>query len=143
MLGPFALTLGIMRAVNYWREQRAPTRLVKDVSGSPYRVHHYVPGIALGFTSGVVAAVSQRSELKPWLGIGLGSGMAMTLDEAAMLLEREDLYWNNEVFPLAEGIGAIAGSAAIATRFLRRGEQEIRLTKTDGRQVSQDGGGAK
>jgi hypothetical protein len=92
------------------REQRQRIRPIKNLAGGPYRVHHYVPGIALALASGVAAIATDSDDLRPWLAAPLGVGTAMTLDDAAILFECEDVYWDTEWLPLAEAGGAVAAT---------------------------------
>ena len=55
-----------------------------------------MPGIALGFAAGAVAIVSRDESLEPMLAVPFGIGMGLTLDESALLLELEDVYWTQE-----------------------------------------------
>jgi hypothetical protein len=50
----------------------------------------------------------------------------LTLAEAAILLEREDVYWDTEWLPLAEAVGAVAAALLLAARFLHRGSRRSR-----------------
>ena len=60
-------------------------------------IHHFVPGIALAFLAGRRRRSSARSErLDRWLAIPFGTGVALTLDESALLLKLDDVYWTEE-----------------------------------------------
>ena len=62
------------------------------------------------------------------LALGFGAGMGMTLDESALLLELEDVYWTEEgVLSLQITLTAIAllGALALALRLVRRGEEIV------------------
>ena len=81
-----------------------------------------------------------RRALDPWLAIPFGIGVALTLDESALLLELDDVYWTEEgivtvQITLAAGLDA-ARPLALALRILRRGEREVldgRLARRSGR----------
>jgi hypothetical protein len=45
----------------------------------------------------------------------------MTADEAVVLIEREDVYWNTERLAMAETLVALLGAAGLGAEFLRRG----------------------
>lgn len=47
--------------------------------------------------------------------------MALTLDEAALLLEREDVYWSNEQLPLLTLLSTLTGALGLGARFLVQG----------------------
>jgi len=62
------------------------------------------------------------------MAIPFGAGAALVLDEAALLLELEDVYWSERgVLSLQLSFAAIAGLAALALalRLLRRGEASV------------------
>ena len=116
---------------------RLGTHLIRDYgSFGPFRnvrvgrrhIHHFVPGIALSMLSGGTSILWRDQSLDPWLALPFGIGAALTLDEAAMLLEHEDVYWTERGIVSVQitfGAMALLGAAAIALRVLRRGEREV------------------
>ncbi len=120
-----AATVPSTRALTYAREQRRRIRPVRNLSGGDFRVHHQLPGIALAFGAGATGVLTDRPGLKPWLGVPLGVGVGLTIDEAAVLIEREDLYWNSEWLAWAEGLAALGGLAALSGRFVVRGSRAL------------------
>jgi hypothetical protein len=66
--------------------------------------------------------------LKPKLAGALGVGMGLTIDESALLLELDDVYWTREGVvgvQIALAATAMLGTVALGLRFLRRGEQIV------------------
>jgi hypothetical protein len=60
-------------------------------------VHHLVPGLVLSLVAGGLAIALEPSEV--WvaaLAIVFGAGAALVLDEFAMLLHLDDVYWTTE-----------------------------------------------
>ena len=55
-----------------------------------------MPGIALAFASGGVAIVTRNETVERWMALPFGAGMGLTLDESALLLELDDVYWSEE-----------------------------------------------
>jgi len=91
-------------------------------------IHHFVPGIVLAFASGGTAIVSRNPELDPWLALPFGVGLGLTLDESALLLELDDVYWSEEGIlsvQITLAVTALLASMALAIRFLRRGEEAV------------------
>lgn len=91
-------------------------------------IHHFVPGIVLAFVSGAAAIVTHDEDVEPLLAIPFGTGMGLTLDESALLLELDDVYWSEEGIvsvQIALAVTALLAAVALATRFLRRGEQVV------------------
>jgi hypothetical protein len=126
-LTSFAATLGISRTVNYVRERRGHfprlRSLARHASSGPHqsaaRVHHFLPGIGIAFAAGATAILTHRRAF--WLGLPFGSGVALTIDEIALLLQRDNPYWGYERLALTEGAVAAGAAAALATRFYRHG----------------------
>ena len=89
-------------------------------------VHHFVPGIAIAFVTGGAGLVTSNERLEEVLAFPFGAGIGLTLDEAALLLQLEDVYWTPEGLlsvQISLGAAALLGSSILALRILRRGEQ--------------------
>jgi hypothetical protein len=116
---------------------RATTRLIRDRGEfGPFRsvrvgrrhIHHFVPGIAMAFLSGGTAVTSRTPRFDRWLAIPFGAGVALTLDESALLLELDDVYWTEEgIVSVQIGLvaSAMLATLALARRLLARGEQIV------------------
>jgi hypothetical protein len=90
-------------------------------------VHHFVPGILLAFAAGGVGLVTKSDRLEEILAFPFGAGVGLTFDEAALLLQLEDVYWSREgllSIQVSGAVTAVLGSAILALRMLRRGEQQ-------------------
>jgi hypothetical protein len=121
----------------FWLLTRMTTsRIRKKGRFGPFRdarfgrthVHHFVPGIGLMMVSGGISIASADERLDPLLAIPFGWGAALTLDESALLLRLDDVYWTEEgvlSVQVALATSAVASAIAIATRTLRRGEREV------------------
>jgi hypothetical protein len=91
-------------------------------------IHHFVPGIVLAFTSGAVAILTRNEDIEPKLAIVFGAGMGLTLDESALLLELEDVYWSPEGLlgvQISLAVAALIGALSLGVRFVRRGEHVV------------------
>ena len=124
MLGGFSAGFALMR-LSTWgiRGGWWPTTNVK-VRGR--HVHHFVPGILIAFGAGGAGLVSESRKLETVLAFPFGFGIGMTFDEAALLLELDDVYWSREGLlsvQVSLGAAALLGATIIALRMLRRGEQ--------------------
>ena len=100
----------------------------RDAKFGRTHVHHFVPGIALMMIAGGISIASANERLDPWLAIPFGYGAALTLDESALLLRLEDVYWSEEgvlSVQVALATSAVASAIAIATRTFRRGERKV------------------
>jgi hypothetical protein len=100
----------------------------RDLVVGNRHIHHFVPGIMLTFASGTAAFLIRSETARARLALGFGAGMGMTLDESALLVELEDVYWTEEgVLSLQITLTAIAmlGALALALRLVRRGEEIV------------------
>jgi len=89
-------------------------------------IHHFVPGIVIGFGAGTVALLTDDDELEQRLALPMGVGIGLTFDEAALLLDLRDVYWTREgllSIQLSLGATAILSIAILTGRMLRRGER--------------------
>ena len=88
ILNGFLLTFASVRLVTWAiREGHGPFR---NVSVSGRHIHHFVPGILVAFMSGIGGLMSENDEVEDFFAFTLGSGMGLTFDEAALLLDLED-----------------------------------------------------
>ena len=72
--------------------------------------------------------MTRNEDLEAKLAIPFGVGMGLTLDESALLLELDDVYWTEEGIlsvQIALAVAAMLAAVALAVRFLRRGEQVV------------------
>ncbi len=119
------------RGIAYVLRSRRHFGPFRNVSLGRRHIHHFVPGIALAFISGAVAIVTRNEDLEPKLALVFGAGMGMTMDEAALLLELDDVYWTEEGLlgvQIGAGLVGLLGVLAIGLRFLRRGEERVLTT---------------
>jgi hypothetical protein len=100
----------------------------RDARVGRTHIHHFVPGIALMMIAGGISIASADERLDPWLAIPFGYGAALTLDESALLLRLEDVYWSEEgvlSVQVALATSAVVSAVALATRTFRRGERRV------------------
>ena len=128
LLLSFSGTFAIVRLGTHIIRAHGRLGPIGDVWLGRRHIHHFVPGIALCLLAGGGSILSRDEDLDPWLALPFGVGAALTLDEAALLLELEDVYWTERgLVSVQIVLGAIAllGSAAVAARVLRRGEERV------------------
>jgi len=124
----FVISLLASRGIAYLLRERQRVGPFRNVRWGERHIHHFVPGIALAFVSGAAAIVTRNEELEPRLALIFGTGMGMTMDEAALLLELDDVYWTEEGLlgvQIGAGLVALLGALAIGLRFLQRGEERV------------------
>jgi hypothetical protein len=128
LLSSFVATFLIARGVTYALRRRAAWGPLRSFYLGRRHVHHYVPGIVIAFASGAVAIVTEDEAVEPWLAVPFGIGMGLTLDESALLLELEDVYWTREGLlsvQITLAVTSLLAAIALGLRFLRRGEQVV------------------
>jgi len=128
LLASFVATFITARMIAFLLRGRARVGPFRNVQVGRRHIHHFVPGIVLAFASGGAAIVSRNTELDPWLALPFGAGMGLTLDESALLLELDDVYWSEEGIlsvQITLAVTALLASMALAIRFLRRGEEAV------------------
>ena len=128
LLTSFATTFILARSVTYALRGRPTLGPFRNLSVGSRRIHHFVPGIVIAFGAGAAAILTRDEGLEPWLAVPFGVGMGLTLDESALLLDFEDVYWSREGLlsvQITLAVIAMLGALALALRFLWRGEQVV------------------
>jgi hypothetical protein len=88
----FTGTFGVVRLITYSiKDGEGPLR---DISVGGVHLHHYLWGILAVSTVGGIAIQGEDPRVRhPALGLGYGSGLALIVDEFALLLDLKDVYW--------------------------------------------------
>jgi hypothetical protein len=118
----FTVTFTFVRVITYSiKKGRGP---LKNVSVGGIHLHHYLWGIlTVSAVGGVALRGSERTRRHPLVGIAYGSGLALIVDEFALLLDLEDVYWAKQgriSVDTAIGLISTTGSALAAGPVLRR-----------------------
>lgn len=104
------------------REDWGPFR---NVSVAGRHIHHFVPGILIGFGSGIASLLLAGAKADRRIARTLGVGMGLTFDEAALLLDMQDVYWTRQGLLSVQvtlATGATLGATILTMRILGRGE---------------------
>jgi hypothetical protein len=128
----FTATFAGVRGITYSiRAGRGPFR---NVSAGGEHLHHYLWGIAMLAGVGAVAVHGEeRYRTHPAIAMSYGSGLALIVDEFALLLDLRDVYWAKQGrISVDVGIGGIAATGSYfallpvvrALRKRRRQEHE-------------------
>ena len=128
LLTSFVTSFMLARGVTALLRERQRVGPFRNLSVGRRHIHHFVPGIALAFSAGAAAIVTRNEDLEAKLAVPFGVGMGLTLDESALLLELDDVYWSEEGIvsvQIALAVAAMMAAVALAGRFLRRGEQVV------------------
>jgi hypothetical protein len=128
MLASFATTFLATRWITYVLRGRQHLGPFRNLRVGRRHIHHFVPGIVLAFASGAAAILTRSENLEPKLAVPFGVGMGLTLDESALLLELDDVYWRREGLlsvQITLALIALLSALTLALRLLRRGEQVV------------------
>ena len=92
-LAAFVLTFVITRIIT--RLIRAGKGPFGNVTAGSVHIHHVVPGVILTVVGGFGAVASGGHGLGPYLSAVLfGTGAGLVLDEFALILHLDDVYWS-------------------------------------------------
>ena len=132
LLTTFALSWGVVRLSTHRIRSHGRFLFFRDLKigdGDDARhIHHFVPGIGLALIAGGASIVSRDEGLDKFLAVPFGLGAALVLDESALLLELDDVYWTEDgVLSVQVTLAAMALLTLLAAglRLLRRGEAEV------------------
>ena len=118
----FTATFAAVRGLTYSiRAGRGPFR---NLSPGGEHLHHYLWGIAmLAGVGGVAVHGEDRTRRHPAVALTYGAGLALIVDEFALLLDLRDVYWAKEGRVSVDvAIDAIAFTGTVlATQPLVRG----------------------
>jgi hypothetical protein len=128
MLASFATSFLAARWTAYTLRGRRAYGPLRNMRLGRRHIHHFVPGILLAFVSGGAAILTREEELEPRLAVPFGVGMGLTLDESALLLELDDVYWRREGLlsvQITLAVMALLAALALGLRLLRGGERVV------------------
>ncbi len=125
MLASFSVTFGITRGITSYIRAHGGLGPIQNVVVGTRHIHHFVPGGLLALSAGGVAIGMKGSNADKYLALPFGIGVALVLDESALLLELDDVYWTEEgVLSVQIVFAAMAMLSALAymIRMLRQTE---------------------
>jgi hypothetical protein len=133
----FTGTFAGVRALTYSiRAGRGPFH---DVTPKGLHLHHYLWGIVLvSGAGGIAVRGDERLRRHPLVATAYGLGLALIVDEFALLLDLKDVYWSRQgrwSVDLGIGIIAVAGALLEGAPVARRLAQDLRprnLSPADG-----------
>jgi hypothetical protein len=115
MLIAFILTFGLIRLLTFAiHSNLGPFHdiVIGGGAGGSLHIHHYMWGLALLVTGGFLALSLEASRWHPILAIPFGIGLALVLDEFALLLQLKDVYWS------AAGVASINLAVVVAAGLI-------------------------
>ena len=117
----FTVTFGAVRGITYSiKEGKGP---FGNLSVGGEHLHHYMWGIGLlAGVGGVAVHGEDKQRRHPVVAISYGVGLALIVDEFALLLDLKDVYWARQgriSVDLGIGASALAGTYFAAQPLLR------------------------
>ena len=118
----FSGTFAVVRAITYSiRSGKGPFR---NISAGSTHLHHYLWGIAmLGAVGAIAVHGTDESRRHPAVALSYGTGLALIVDEFALLLDLKDVYWAQQgrvSVDVGVGIVAAGGTLFAALPILQR-----------------------
>jgi hypothetical protein len=124
----FTTTFGAVRGITYSiKDGKGPFR---NLSVGGAHLHHYMWGI--GLVSGVGGVAVHGDEPRrnhPAVALTYGAGLALIVDEFALLLDLKDVYWAKQgriSVDLGVGASSLAGTYFAALPLLRALRRRLR-----------------
>lgn len=94
-LAAFLLTFGVTRVIT--RMIRAGKGPFRNITPGGVHVHHVVPGVVLSVVGGFGAVASGRHGVTAAVcAVVFGMGAGLVLDEFALIVHLDDVYWTEE-----------------------------------------------
>ncbi|MEU9316600.1 hypothetical protein [Streptomyces sp. NPDC048295] len=133
-LAAFVLTFAITRFVT--RMIRAGKGPFRNFTPGGMHIHHVVPGVVLSVVGGFGAVASGRHGVTAGVcAVVFGTGAGLVLDEFALILHLDDVYWTEEgrrsvevvVLTAALVLLVLGGFSPLGVNELSSDEQQSRL----------------
>jgi hypothetical protein len=132
MLASFTVAFATTRAITVYIREHGGLGPIQDVMVGNRHIHHFIPGGLLSLASGGVAIGTKGEKLDKYLAFPFGVGVALVLDESALLLELEDVYWTEEgVLSVQIAFAAMAMLSALAYLIQMLRHREGHETEAD------------
>ena len=125
MLASFSVTVGVTRGITSYIRKHGGLGPIQNVVVGTRHIHHFIPGGLIALTAGGVAIGMKGDKADKYLALPFGIGVALVLDESALLLELDDVYWTEEgVLSVQIVFASMAMLSALAymIRMLRQTE---------------------
>lgn len=123
----FILTFIFLRALTFGiRYHLVPVHNVVTKSG--LHIHHFVWGIFIVLIVGFLGLVLEQARWHPWLAVPFGIAAALVIDEFALWLNLQDVYWakaGRSSIDLAIIVAALLGVYYAANRFWNQVIREV------------------
>jgi hypothetical protein len=124
----FTTTFGAVRGITYSiKDGKGPFR---NLSVGGAHLHHYMWGIGMVSGVGGIAVHGEDARRRhPAVALAYGVGLALIVDEFALLLDLKDVYWARQgriSVDLGIGASSLAGTYFAALPLLRALRRRVR-----------------
>jgi hypothetical protein len=124
----FTTTFGAVRGITYSiKEGKGP---FGNLSVGGAHLHHYMWGIGMLSGVGAIAVHGEDARRRhPAVALAYGTGLALIVDEFALLLDLKDVYWAKQgriSVDLGVGASSVAGTYLAALPLLRALRRRVR-----------------
>jgi hypothetical protein len=130
----FTVTFGGLRLLTW--AIHVHVRGFGNITAGSVHIHHYIWGILLLIGVSAAGLVERTPAWHAWMGLAFGIGLALVVDEAALLIELKDVYWTGAggvSVAIALILIGLVGSILVLTWVVRVEEAERRARElTDG-----------
>jgi hypothetical protein len=116
----FTATFGFLRLLTW--AIHVHVRGLGNITAGSVHIHHYLWGILLLTAVAALGLIERTPAWHGWMGVLFGVGLALVVDEAALLIELKDVYW--------DGAGGV--SVAIAVILIGATGGVLALTRLRG-----------
>jgi hypothetical protein len=99
----FTVTFGFLRLLTWLIHIHVAG--LGNVSEGGVHLHHYLYGILIVAIVGILGVSERSPRWRAWLGLAFGIGLALIVDEIALLVELKDVYWS--------GVGEVSVAVAV------------------------------
>jgi hypothetical protein len=117
----FTLTFAFLRALTFAIHKHVAG--LGNVSAGGIHLHHYLWGILLVSVVASAGLVERSPSWRIWMGLVFGFGLALIIDEIALLVELKDVYWSGAGW-ISVAVGVfwigVIGSVLAMTRSRHR-----------------------
>lgn len=134
MLAAFTVTFATTRGITWHIREQGGLGPLRDVVVGDRHIHHFVPGGLIALGAGGAAISIKNAGWDRWLAFPFGIGVALVLDESALLLELDDVYWTEEgVLSVQIAFAAMTVLAALTYLIRIVRHQEVHSAEDDWR----------
>jgi hypothetical protein len=116
----FTVTFAILRAITW--SIHAHVGHFANVTAGSVHIHHYLWGILLVIVVAFLGLVERAPTWRTVMGLAFGIGLALIIDELALLIDLKDVYWS--------GAGGV--SIAVALVLIGAAGGVLALTRAPG-----------